>query len=243
MKKLRVLVIRHEACSTVGLLAPQLKTVEVHYLDAPAGCELVEPISNYSHIVILGGAISAYEYDRYAFLRQEFKLLEDAIAQRIPIVGICLGSQILAQILGAKVDRGQAGREVGWCDVELLEAAKTDLLLQDFPSRFKVFQSHQDTFEIPPNCVHLASSTKYPNQAFCYQNHVWAIQFHLEMDDRALASCAPVIETELRDSQIRDTTLPQLLAEAKQNSEAIAPLTDRFMQQFLQLNSAVYLNT
>lgn len=240
MEKLRVLVIRHEACSTVGLLAPQLQTVEVEYLDAPEGCELAEPISNYSHIVVLGGAVSAYESDRYAFLRQEFKLLEEAIELQIPIVGICLGSQILAQILGAKVDRGRSGREVGWCEVQLQETAKADWLLRDFPSQFKVFQSHQDTFEIPSNCVHLASSAKYPNQAFRYQNHVWAIQFHLEMDDRALASCASVIETELRDSQIRDTTLPQLLAEAKQNSEAIAPLADRFMQQFLQLKSAVY---
>ncbi|NJL23581.1 MAG: hypothetical protein HC895_26690, partial [Leptolyngbyaceae cyanobacterium SM1_3_5] len=91
----------------------------------------------------------------------------------------------------------------------------------------------QDTFEIPPNSVHLASSKKYPNQAFCYQNHVWAIQFHLEMNDRALASCGSVIEAELRDSQIRDTTLPQLLAEAKQNSQVVAPLADRFMHQFL----------
>ncbi|NJL22296.1 MAG: C26 family cysteine hydrolase domain-containing family [Leptolyngbyaceae cyanobacterium SM1_3_5] len=124
MKKPRVLIIRHEACSTVGLLEPQLQSVAVQYLDAPEGCVLSEPISNYSHIVVLGGAVSAYESDRYPFLRQEFKLLESAIEQKIPIVGICLGSQILAQILGAKVDRGQAGREVGWCEVQLQEAAK-----------------------------------------------------------------------------------------------------------------------
>lgn len=240
MHKPRVLVLRHESCTTVGLLESQLRQTgaAVRYLEVPEGCVLSEPASAYSHIVVLGGAISAYEEDVYPFLRQEFRLLEQAIAQKIPIVGICLGSQILAQILGAKVYRGESGREVGWCEVQLQPAAVSDLLLCEFPRSFRVFQSHQDTFELPTGAIHLASSAKYPNQAFRYANHVWAIQFHLEMDDRALASCAPVIENELRDSRIEDTTLSQLLDEAKQHTLAVAPLADRFMQQFL-LNSAV----
>lgn len=237
MKKPRVLVIRHETCTTVGLLAPPLlqQLADVQYLDASTGCVLSEPVSNYSHLVVLGGAISAYEDDRYPFLRAEFKLLETAIDQQIAIIGICLGSQIIARILGAKVYRGEAGREVGWCDVQLEAAASSDPLLQKFPQQFKVFQSHQDTFEIPAGCVHLASSGKYPHQAFRYQDHVWALQFHLEMDEHALANCAAVITDELRASQIRDTTLPQLLAEAKQNAPAIAPLANRFMSQFLRV--------
>lgn len=160
-------------------------------------------------------------------------MLETALSKQILLVGICLGSQILTRVLGANVYRGAAGREAGWHEVQLLESAQTDPLLHDFPSEFRVFQSHQDTFDIPPNCVRLAESARYPNQAFSYQKHVWALQFHLEFDQHVSSGCAAVIEQELRDSKIQDT-IEQLLAEATVHSPAIAPLSHRFMQQFLQ---------
>ena len=184
-----LLVIRHEPCSSLGLLVTAVKSAQIpfRYLDISQGEILSEPISDYSHIVILGGAVSAYEDDRYPFLKTEFKLLETAIAQQIPLLGICLGSQILARVLGAHVYRGESGREAGWCDLQLTETGQQDPLFQGFPGQFKVFESHQDTFELPPQCVHLATSRMYPNQAFCYDNRVWAIQFHLEMDEHALS--------------------------------------------------------
>jgi len=230
-----LLIIRHEQCSSLGLLAKAVKEQEIpfRYLDTAKGEILNEPLENYSHILILGGAISAYEDDDYPFLNYEFELLEMAIAKQILIVGICLGSQILARVLGANVYRGAAGREAGWHEVQLLNSAQTDPLFHDFPTEFRVFQSHQDTFDIPPKCVRLAESARYPNQAFRYQDHVWAVQFHLEFDQHVLSDCAAVIEQELRDSKIQDT-IGQLLAEAKLHSPAIAPLSHLFMQQFLQ---------
>ncbi len=209
----------------------------VHYVNLAQGETLSEPIASFSHIVLLGGAVSAYEDDRYAFLRDEFRLIEQAIEQGIPIVGICLGSQILAKVLGARVYRGEAGREVGWCEVQLTEAAKTDTLLRSFPTKFRVFQSHQDTFEIPAGSTHLAYSSQYPNQAFRYGDRVWALQFHLEIDEPVLAACAPVIEQELLDSRIDHTTMPKLLTDAKQYAPELAPISSRFMQDFLQVRS------
>ncbi|HEY9642664.1 MAG TPA: type 1 glutamine amidotransferase [Coleofasciculaceae cyanobacterium] len=232
-----VLVIRHEECSSLGLLKTVVKEnhLPIRYLDTPRGDVLSEPISDYSHLVILGGAISAYEDKTYPFLQYEFQLIEAAIAQNIPTLGICLGSQILAKILGASVYRGEMGREVGWHDIQLLEAAIEDPLLQQFPKQFKVFQSHQDTFEIPPGCVRLAQSRQYPNQAFRYQNHVWALQFHLEMDEIALNDCSAVIAQELIDSRIEDTTIEQMLNEARHCSIAVKPLADSLMQAFLSV--------
>ena len=234
-----LLVIRHEPCSSIGMLETAVKSAHVplRYLDISQGEMLSEPLSHYSHIVILGGAISAYEDDRYPFLKAEFKLLETAIAQGIPLLGICLGSQILARVLGANVYRGELGREAGWCDLRLTERGQQDVLFQGFPNQFKVFESHQDTFDLPPQCVHLAASDRYPNQSFCYNNTVWAIQFHLEMDEHALLDCAAIIEQELEDSQIKETTLAQLLTEASAHSPLVAPLADRFMRQFLAVNT------
>lgn len=238
---LKILVIRHEQCSGIGMLGYALNGnfTSLHYLDTPQGAVLTDAIETYSHIVVLGGAISPFEDDQYPFLRYEFQLLETAIAQGIPILGICLGSQILARILGARVYRGEFGREAGWCDLELTEHAITDPLLHNFPRQFKVFESHQDTFDLPLNCVHLVQSRQYRHQAFRFQDHVWAIQFHPEIDETVLADCAAVIEKELEGSNITDTTLGQLLAEASYHSPAVAPLAIELMQQFLQVRSRV----
>jgi GMP synthase (glutamine-hydrolysing) len=238
----KVLVIRHEACSSVGLLGRFLKQqgIAIQYLDTPQGETLQSSLQEYSHLVVLGGAISAYEDQQYPFLREEFKLIENAIDRQIPVLGICLGSQILAKILGAPVYRGQAGREAGWCMVELTEAAKTDTIFQDFPQRFQVFESHQDTFDLPAGCTHLAFSNLYVNQAFRYQDYVWALQFHPEIDDQVLRDCAAVIAQELIDSKIEDTTVEQLIAEAKEHAPSVAPLAETIMRNFLQVKPRAY---
>ncbi len=238
-----ILVIRHETCTSLGLLGhiAQMQACQVEYLDLFLGMSLTSPISTYSHIVILGGGVSAYDDDRYSFLRDEFRLVEEAIAHHIPIVGICLGSQILAKVLGANVYRGDAGREAGWCQVNLTAAASADPVLHKFPAQFQVFQSHQDTFDIPATAVRLAESDQYPNQAFRYGDRVWALQFHLEFDQNVLLDCSALIEQELRESNIQDTTVEQLLAEATHHSPAVAPIANQFMQAFLQLQAPVAL--
>lgn len=209
--------------------------IPVQYINSAQGERLSEPLTHYSHIVVLGGAISAYEDAQYPYLKYEFELVEMALAARIPIVGICLGSQILAQVLGAKVYRGEAGREAGWCEIQLRDPARSDRLLQSFPRQFKVFQSHQDTFELPANCVHLAQSAQYPHQAFRYEDFGWAIQFHLEIDEHVLSTYSTIIEQELEDSQIQDTSVAAMIAAAQTFSPAVQPLADRFMAEFLQV--------
>jgi GMP synthase (glutamine-hydrolysing) len=240
-EKNRVLVIRHETCSHLGLLGGVVqddKTL-IQYLDPAEGDVLSTPITDYSHVVILGGPISAYEDDLYPYLRYEFELVEAAIAHTIPTLGICLGSQILAKVLGAKVYRGAMGREAGWCHINLTEAGQGDPLFKSFPQRFQVFESHQDTFDLPKGCVHLASSETYANQAFRYQDHVWALQFHLEIGEGLLLDCADIIEKELEESQIQDTTLASLLADARLHEPTVKPLANLLMQHFLEAKAGV----
>lgn len=236
-RRLNVLVLRHEKCSSLGMLKPAIAkhNIPIQYLDVADNIQLYQPITHYSHVVVLGGAASTYEDEQYPYLRYAFQLVEAAIVARIPIVGICLGSQILAKILGAKVYRGPLGREAGWCDISLLESAQDDPLLKEFPQQFKVFQFHQDTFEIPANCVHLASSDRYPNQAFRYQDFVWAIQFHLDMDEQVISNCSNSLAQGLRNSGIYDITLEDMIAAGQAYSPAVQSLTDGFMTQFLQI--------
>lgn len=231
----RILVIRHEQCSGLGLLdaEPKAQKIPICYLDAAQGETLSEPIDSYSHLVILGGPISAYEDDLYPYLRYEFKLVEQAIEAGIPTLGICLGSQILAKVLGARVYRGEHGREAGWREIHLTDNGRKDALFQGFPASFKAFESHQDTFDLPTGCTHLAFSDMYPHQSFCYQNQVWAIQFHLEMSEQVLLDCSAIIEQEIEESQLQDVTVEQLIAEAQSHVPAVLPLATRFSQQFI----------
>ncbi|WP_088892135.1 type 1 glutamine amidotransferase [Leptolyngbya ohadii] len=231
-----LLVIRHEPCTSLGLLeaAAQRNCRSIRYWEIAAGESLpAQEIDRFSHLVILGGRMGAYEDAQYPFLHAEFRFVEAAIERGIPTLGICLGSQVLARVLGGKAYPGNAGRETGWCEVELTEAAKDDRLLGEFPSRFNVFQFHQDTFELPPGTVHLAKSATYPHQAFRYQNHVWALQFHLEFDERLLNQCANLLNGELQRSS--GLSLKQLFAQAQQYDRSVGLLADRLMQRFLSL--------
>lgn len=125
--------------------------------------------------------MGVYESDRYQHIKVECQLIEQALARNIPILGICLGSQILAHVLGAPV-RKHTEREAGWHQIQLTAEGKKDPLLSHFEETETVFQMHGDTFDIPKEAVHLASSQACSSQAFRYGKKAYGIQFHLEVD-------------------------------------------------------------
>ena len=116
---------------------------------------------------------------RYPWLADEVRLLQQAIAAGRPVLGICLGAQLIATAQGARVRRGLQP-EIGWCAVEGTEAGRRDPLFAAFPQRYTVFQWHGDTFDLPKDAVLLARSPAYP-QAFRCGDHVYALQYHLEV--------------------------------------------------------------
>lgn len=231
-----LLVLQHEECTSLGMLANPLRhlSLPITYLNTSLSQRLQQPLSDFSHIVLLGGAPGVYQAEEYPYLKYEFTLVEQALAQKIPLLGLCLGSQILAKVLGAQVYPGQAGREVGWCDIQLLAAAQQDRLFQGFPPQFRVFQFHQDTFDIPRGAVHLAASQHYPHQAFCYQDFVWGLQFHIEMDAPVIESCAAVLVQELQESNIQTVTVEQMITDAAVYVPPIQLLANQLMAAFLQ---------
>ena len=207
---MRLLAIRHVKAEHLGLIEDIARkhSWEFHYLDI-AGNEnqtddIKKNISNYSLVVILGGYMGVYEEEKYPFLTKEFRLVEECVKMSIPTLGICLGAQILAKVLGAKVFRGEKGKEIGWFDVI---RTKEHPLFSDFPEKLRVFQWHGDTFDLPKGAERIFSSEKYENQAFVYEGKIVGLQFHLEMKKEMIHEWAKLYKDELEKEKIDERDL------------------------------------
>lgn len=175
------LVIRHVAFEDLGAFAPVLAAAGygIRYLDAadglddPAGMEAGPEL-----LVVLGGPIGAYEEQAFPFLIRELRLIENQIAAGRQILGICLGAQLIARAMGARVYPGPA-KEIGWAPVRLSAAGEASCL-RHLKGDVPVLHWHGDTFDLPSGAVRLASTAAYENQAFSHGSQTLALQFHLE---------------------------------------------------------------
>ena len=129
-------------------------------------------------LVVLGGPMSAWDEKAHPWLTREMQAMEAFMAAGQPVLGICLGAQLLARILGARLYRGSCS-EIGWFPVNATPEARNHPIGEVMPDRFEAFLWHGDTFDIPEGAVHLAESAAFPNQAFAL-GQVLALQFHLE---------------------------------------------------------------
>lgn len=141
--------------------------------------ERLPPAPNPDLLLVLGGPMNIYEELRYPWLTQEKRFIERVVAAGRRVLGICLGAQLVADVLGAKV-HANADKEIGWFPVETSEAASASGLFAAFPRQLEVFHWHGDTFDIPAGAVHVARSAGCANQAFVYDERVVGLQFHLE---------------------------------------------------------------
>ena len=141
-------------------------------LPLPAACTAV---------IVLGGAMGVHEEDRHSFLVTLKQWVSALVAHGVPYLGICLGGQLLADVLGARVLSPSPYGEKGTLGVTLTPEGVDDPLFVGVPSDFVTFQWHNDAFEIPAGAIRLASSTACPNQAFCFGRSAWGTQFHPEV--------------------------------------------------------------
>jgi len=155
--------------------------IDLHIVEAYQGFR-INGLKRYEYLIVLGGPMGVYEMDRYPFLVRVAKVIEDALKIGIKILGICLGCQLLAYVLGGRVYKGSA-QEIGWYDIEFTEEGRLDPcfgLLSEKSGKARVFQWHGDTFDLPEGATRLAFSSIFPEQAFRYGNS-YGIQFHPEI--------------------------------------------------------------
>lgn len=186
-----VVALRHVAFEDLGLLAPLLHRDgwEVTFVDAPSAdltdANLRATIERADLLVVLGGPIGVGDAEAYPFLIPELGLIERRLVQDRPLLGICLGSQLMAAALGSRVYPG-ATKEIGWGQLRLTDAGMASCLSPLAKPDATVLHWHGDTFDLPQGATRLASSPLYENQAFAYGRNALALQFHVEADPARL---------------------------------------------------------
>jgi GMP synthase (glutamine-hydrolysing) len=180
-----ILVIEQEVrLAGQGVLGERLRAHRLPVVSVRAWEDELAPIDvrDFTAVIPLGSNLSAWQEEDHRFLRDERKLLESALEADVPVLGICLGAQLLARAGGADVYPGEQP-EIGWLRIRPTEEAASDPLFAGAPDPAGVFQYHTDTFDLPPGAVRLASSPAYENQAFRL-GRAWGVQFHPEVDFR-----------------------------------------------------------
>ncbi len=200
-----ILILQHEPHEGLGAWDPLFKSqgrrVVFRNLFAGEKVPLEEELCEWEGIVLMGGAMSANDENKLDFIRDELKMIPQAIELKIPLLGVCLGSQLIAKALGAKISRGTQ-KEIGWHPLQLGISCSKDNLFGGLSGPVMMFQWHGETFELPSGSIHLAKSALYPNQAFRYADRIYGLQFHCEMTDSMIREWVKVGEKELEECKI-----------------------------------------
>jgi GMP synthase-like glutamine amidotransferase len=142
-------------------------------------------LSEFDWLIIMGGPMGVYDNQKYSWLKTEIDFIRQAILADKTVIGICLGSQLIASSLGSKVYPGSK-KEIGWFPLTKTQQGHEHSLLRELPEQFTAFHWHGDTFDLPKGAVHLLQTPICPNQAFLYNNKVLGLQFHLETTRQTL---------------------------------------------------------
>jgi GMP synthase-like glutamine amidotransferase len=222
---MKVVAIQHVPTEPMGYIEEILKEkgIEYEYVKVYETNEL--KISGATHIVIMGGPMGVYEEKEYPFLAQEKELIRQAMKNNTPILGICLGAQLIASALGKDVYPYK--RELGWFEVM---KAEEDFVTRDLPDRLIVFQWHNDTFDLPEGAKLLYEGELVKNQAFRVGNAI-GLQFHLEMTPE-------LIETWVKDEKnLTKDEKEKIVAEAEKYLDELKENCKKLVDAFLSLKN------
>lgn len=183
---MRLRYLQHVAVEGLAAIEPWArgKGFEIAASRLYAG-EPLPRVSELDWLVVMGGPMNVYEDETYPWLVAEKRLIAEAIDTHRTVIGICLGAQLIADVLGSRVTRNRH-TEIGWFDVELTAAARASGLFHESPARIPAFHWHGDSFEIPSGALHIASSAGCRNQIFQYRDRVLGLQCHLEETEASI---------------------------------------------------------
>ncbi len=182
-------------------------------------------IGDSAGLVIMGGLQSVYEQGKFPWLRDEIRLSEDVLKHGKPILGICLGSQLLAAALGANVYPGRQ-KEIGWHRVSLSPLAASDGLFNGEPSSLMAFHWHGDIFDLPRGATRLASSALTAHRAFRYGKNAYGLLFHLEVTLPQINAMVRTFADELQSAGLNGSAI-------KLNSHAHLPALQKVSREVL----------
>jgi GMP synthase (glutamine-hydrolysing) len=234
----KLLVFQHVATEPLGHLDPLLRSsgVRIRYVNFGREPRAEPDVRRYDGLVVLGGPMNVDQADRMPHLHFEMSAIRDAMSLGLPVLGICLGAQLLAQAMGGIVHPNPVP-EIGWYRLHTRPAAHDDRLFSHFEHRPNyVFQWHAYTFATPPGAVSLAWTRNCRNQAYRLGDRAWGLQFHLEADEaligRWLASESGRAEIDRHWSPRR---IAQIRRATRLHLATTQPLSDRVFAEFVTM--------
>jgi GMP synthase (glutamine-hydrolysing) len=198
-----IYALTHAPHETVGVIGDALRELNLPMkcVNLFEGDGLPRDTSDLSGLIVMGGPMSVNDVAIHPFLFDELQLIEKVLAKEKPVLGICLGAQLIAKALGSKVYPNRV-KEIGWHTVWLTPAAGADALFKESSPELPAFHWHGETFDLPAGAVHLARSSRCENQAFRWGRSTYGFQFHLEVTPSMIEEwCAsPSGKAEIREA-------------------------------------------
>jgi GMP synthase (glutamine-hydrolysing) len=219
--------MQHAESENLGTIEDELRAASVafDYVRTFEGQSVPDDVDRSSGLIVMGGPMGVSETDRFPFLLQEMKLIEAFLRAQKPLLGVCLGSQLLAAAFGAMVRKGRE-KEIGWFPIQLSPASGQDPLWSDQPSRFVAYHWHGDVFDLPKGAVTLASSNITPVQSYRFGDRAYGILFHLEVTEPHIAKMLDEFAGEIQQENL--------------NPAGILKQTQSFLPALKQIGAAVF---
>lgn len=187
-------------------------------------------------LVVMGGPMGVGDDNKYPWLAQEKRLIERAIKGQKTVIGICLGAQLIADVLGAKVTKNKY-KEIGWFPIQLTNEAHAVSLINFLPENSVVFHWHGDTFDIPSGAIRLAQSEACANQAFIYGEKILALQFHLEAKKESVQNIIANCKDDLTEGKYIQK--PDEMLSRENDFSNINRILDSILDRLVSPDSAV----
>ncbi len=235
----RLLVFQHVAAEPLGTLDPLIRRRghRVRFANFERHPDTQPNVDRYRGLIVLGGPMNVEDQAQRPHLRTELLAIERMLAQGKPVLGICLGAQLLAHVLGAPIRRIPRP-EIGWHRLQTTAAGRDDPVLSHLGDSASVFQWHGYHFEVPQGASHLARSEGCEQQAFRWGDNAYGFQFHLEMDERLIERwlATPAYRDELADQALgHGTDELTIRAATQQHIAAMHAHADAVFNGFLDL--------